>query len=652
MATEHGFREKLRYRVDNFLGRGSGALFLALLVAFFASLGLIVAVRFVFTFVTPDPETPFKQQIWFTYLQITDPGNMAQDNGTPMIYKLTAIASGMTGVVIFSALIAFLTTALDQSIEHLKKGHSRVLESGHTIILGWGPRVIEILRELVEANESEDDPVVTILAEEEKEEMDEYLRTNFRDRRNTRIVTRSGSTASLNMLERVMAKDAKSAIVLAGCGPASTTSEKLASDARVVKSVLALDAQTADAEEFSIVAELFDERNRQVVRDISPGHVVVVDAEEILAKIMVQTSRTSGLSVVYAELLSFEGCEMYFHQDDWGGIPFGKLQYHFPDGVPVGLRRADGSLLVRPPVDMPLADDDEILIVADDDSTIEFRKEPVATPRDEPVPDVKADRRQEKMIILGWRPKASIIVSEYADYVLDGSTVDVVVNGYSEKTRAELEGLNDELDSVDVALHDKNPLDSDDLESLDPFSYDTIIVLPQRPDDEIDADRTDSETIVVLLHLRRMSRELTDQGRPPQSKIITEVLDSDNQDLISRAGVNDFLISNRIVSMVFSQLSEEPRILQVYDDLFQEEGSEIYVKPAALYFENLPVTRTFADLMAVAQKRDDEVCIGYKLKSLEGDADENFGVKLIPLKDSEVTLTAEDCLVVVAEDDL
>ena len=36
-----------------------------------------------------------------------------------------------------------------------------------------------------------------------------------------------------------------------------------------------------------------------------------VDAEEILAKVMVQTSRTSGLSIVYAELLSFDGCEMY-----------------------------------------------------------------------------------------------------------------------------------------------------------------------------------------------------------------------------------------------------------------------------------------------------------------------------------------------------
>ena len=62
-------------------------------------------------------------------------------------------------------------------------------------------------------------------------------------------------------------------------------------------------------------------------------------------------------------------------------------------------------------------------------------------------------------------------------------------------------------------------------------------------------------------------------------------------------------------------------------------------------------TCRFGDLMRVAQKREEEICIGYKLKSLESDADANYGVKLIPSKDSEVTLNEEDGLVVVSEDD-
>lgn len=103
--------------------------------------------------------------------------------------------------------------------------------------------------------------------------------------------------------------------------------------------------------------------------------------------------------------------------------------------------------------------------------------------------------------------------------------------------------------------------------------------------------------------------------------------------------------------MVFAQLSEQPRMKQVYDDLFQEEGSEIYVKPAWLYFDQLPAQARFCDLMRLAQKRNGEVCIGYKLKALEQDADKNFGVSLEPPKDQVVMITHHDALVVVAEDD-
>ena len=43
-----------------------------------------------------------------------------------------------------------------------------------------------------------------------------------------------------------------------------------------------------------------------------------------------------------------------------------------------------------------------------------------------------------------------------------------------------------------------------------------------------------------------------------------------------------------MVSMMFAQISEEPRIQDVYDELFDEDGSEIYIKPARLYFRPTP----------------------------------------------------------------
>ncbi len=652
MTRQADFSQRLRYRVDNFLARGSGALFIALVIAFLASMALLVLLRWILHLMAADEGTSLFAHVWTVFLELTDPGNMGQDTDTPAIFKAAAIVSGFTGVVIFSALIAFLGAALESLIEGLKRGDTAVLESEHTLILGWGARVVEILRELVIANESEAHPCVVILSEQSKEDMDQYLRDHLAERKNTRIVTRSGATASLLMLEKVSAQTAKSAIVLAH---EDTTSDeaKGTSDAKVIKTVLALMTHVPASHDLKIVAEVYDERNRNVVKDIDPERIFVIDAQEILAKIMVQTSRTTGLAVVYSELLGFAGCEMYFHPNPkWAGLTFSAVQFHFPDGVPIGVRHADGRMEIRPSPTYQLQADDEILIIAEDDSTIHFKNQPVIAPNDLPLKNARIAPRSERQLVLGWSPKAPIILGEYADYVLTGSIIDVMVKNPPPSVLEEIERLNGELETLQIAHIDDDPLSVEALERIKPFGYNNVIILPQRLDDQVDPDRIDSETLIVLLHLRKLQAKLRAQGYSRfGTKIITEVLDSNNQELITRAGVDDFIISNRMVSMFLAQISEQPGIQAVYDDLFQEEGSEIYLKPAWLYLEQLPVTVRFADLMALAQKREGEVCIGYKLKALEQVSSKNFGVKLNPAKDQQITIGAEDALVVVAEDD-
>ena len=643
------FKESLHYYVDNYLAKGSQALFLSLLLTFLIALILLILIRFSIMWAYPESGDALRQT-WTAFLQLTAPGNMNQDTQSPVAFKIAAIMAGFTGVVIFSTLIATLTTALNNAISNLRQGHSRVLESQHTLILGWSQRVTEILRELVEANESEKDPVVVIMSELDKPWMDEFLRTSFKERGNTRIVTRKGNPASPESLKHVSVAAAKSVIVLANCDDNAPMPSQVASDARGIKVVLALETAAPGAE-FPIVTELFLSRNRDIVKEVVPGRVKVIDSEEILAKVMVQTSRTSGLSVVYSELLSFDGCELYFYQANWKGITFAQSQFHFPDGVPIGIRRPDGSVAIRPALETVLENDYEILIVAEDDSTIDFHPDPVATAKSLPIPDRRSEQRQEKMLMLGWSAKSPVIIAEHAEYVLDGSVVLVALFEPTEQNRLDIAKLNSEIDELKIDLVEINPLDGRELLSLDPFSFNDIIILPQKLGMDANAERIDSETIVVLLLLRNLRNSMEANGQTVTTKVLTEVLDSNNQELIHQAGVNDFIISNRLVSMLFAQISEEPDIQLVYDDLFQEDGSEIYVKPVELYFDSLPQEVTFADLMALAQKRDQEVCIGVKIKSKINDEDANYGIKLIPVKETAYTLQHGDALVVVAEDE-
>ncbi len=90
--------------------------------------------------------------------------------------------------------------------------------------------------------------------------------------------------------------------------------------------------------------------------------------------------------------------------------------------------------------------------------------------------------------------------------------------------------------------------------------------------------------------------------------------------------------------------------MRVYDDLFQEEGSEIYIKPVELYFSQLPISLRFGDCVAAAQARG-EVCFGYNVSSEKSGADKTHGIHILPRKDEQITLNAGDRLIALAEDE-
>ncbi len=188
----------------------------------------------------------------------------------------------------------------------------------------------------------------------------------------------------------------------------------------------------------------------------------------------------------------------------------------------------------------------------------------------------------------------------------------------------------------------------DDLLSIEPYTYDNIIIMAEVSGEQ-NIDEVDAGNIVTLLLLRNIFKSQNDGMY--NTKLITEVLHSQNNKLIAETGVRDVVISNKLESMFLAQISENPDIRIVYDDLFQEGGSEIYIKPATLYFKEFPQEVTFADMIGVAQQRH-EVCFGIKIKAYEKDATQNFGISLIPEKTQTFTLEKDDALVVLAENEL
>ncbi len=640
--------DKLRYRFEKYLNKGGASIFVSLFVVFVFLFVLMVFFRWAAILIWPDLSYTgsFADDVWMIWLQMTDPGNMNQDNLSPRWLKVTTILSGVIGVIILSMLIAFITTALEKVFYNFRKGRGKVLESDFTLILGWNERVVDIIRELIIANESEKYAAVVILSGEEKEVMDDLIAKRIPDSKTTRIITTTGDYANINELKRVSISEAKSVILLANCSESAFDQEKEYSDVQSVKAIMAIIASQEDGNEIPIVAEIFNEDKRDLIGFFEDDNIITLDSWEIMGKLFVQTSLTSGLEMVYNEILSFDGCEMYFYEADWNKVKFGNLAFHFKDGIPLGVYNEDRGMSLRPGNDYEMQKDDQVIILAEDDSTVNFESATIYTPIDLAFADHKLEQNQRSIMILGWHSVAEVFINESVDYLKEGSKFDIFFNNPSDVMIEKVEALKKEYPAFKIQLKTLDPFTKEDLAKANPFSYDNIVILSQDLNEQ-QPDKIDSDTLIILLLLRKIKSTLPDA----HTKIITQVLNSDNQEIITQTDVDDFIISNKLITMILAQLSEEPLILTFYEDIFSEDGSEIYVKPIHLYSDTLPLDVKFGDLMKLAGQRD-EICLGIRKGKESRDSDKNFGVTLNLKKDAKVRIEENDFLVVLSEDEL
>ncbi|MBN1499361.1 MAG: hypothetical protein JW982_04370 [Spirochaetes bacterium] len=630
------------------MSKGGFSIFSALMFLFFASFALMSIVRFVANTILPQETLQtVNDQFWRVFLQISDAGAIAEDTDGNILNKVIGILTIFLGLILFSSLVAFITSQFEAKLDELKKGKSLVIEKNHTLILGFGDRVLEIIRELIIANESEKSPAVVVLSELEKDEMDDFFRERIEDRKTTRIITRSGSTSSLQILQKVSVNSAKSIIILNDVAVDASDDDKFLGDARVLKTIMAVVACTGEENVPPILAELHMQNRRKLAENISPGNISIIDEHTILAKLMVQTSRISGLALVYSNMIGFDECEFYFYEpsDDCIGKKYIDIMFHFRTSTIFGFKKADGAILINPDPETVFEEGDKLILLAEDDSTIKYLKNKLEYKAAAGEPAAALPKVVEKQLIIGWSQKAAPIVEEYSKYLIDGSSIDVVVHELNAEMQSEFDHIKSEYPGINFTITAADIQDQSVVAGLKPEKYDNVIILTG---DGGNAELRDSETISRLITFRHYFKNLPEKN--VKTQLITEVADSDNIEVIQEAGVKDFLISNQFVSKMYAQISEEPEVLNIYEDLFNPEGSEVYIKPVNLFLSKLPAKMSFGEICASAIKRK-ETCFGIKVFAEEKNSDKNYGIYINPDKDKVFSLSEGDALITLAEDE-
>ena len=481
--------------------------------------------------------------------------------------------------------------------------------------------------------------------------MDNVIRDNISDFITTRVITRSGVVTNIKNLKKVRAEEAKSIIIMNSAASWRPKEERKLADALVLKSIMSIIALCEGEEPPPIVCEIHSDRDRDLAENISNGTVKALNEVSVLSRMIAQLALSrNGLSVVYSDMVGFDGNEFYFYQPDegWGGpLTFGESTYRFKSSTPMGIHNAEGKIILNPPMDTPVTDEDELIVFAEDDSTIFYFKEPVYDARTSEIPQIATSLRNQRIALLNWTPKTEIIMEKLCSYLPAGSELCTYVseiNGEMDAIKANLSEVNPGL-NISINQMDFNDLNK--LQDIDPQSFDSLLILSPGG---ATIEEMDAFVISLLIRIRQILRN---SGSSQWPKLITEVMDSENIDIILNSGVKDFMVSNQFVSQIMAQVSEEPLALDVYDDLFQAEGSELYIKPATYYFPfdgKESITVSYGECVRAAQLRG-EVILGAQLHSEQKEKDKMFGITLIPDKNEKFTLTPEDGLIALARDE-
>lgn len=624
------FSDRLRYATDNTFSKGPIVLigWLALIAAI-----VIVGVALLVWITRIAPEFNLIQLIWMGLMRTMDSGTVGGDTGSwPFLLAMLAVT--FAGIFVFSILIGLLTTGIEARLEALRKGRSRVIEENHTVILGWSEQIFPIISELVLANENQKNPCIVVLAPKDKVEMEDEIREKVGDSGRTRIVCRTGAPMEMNDLAIASLNTSRSIIVL--------SPDDDNADAEVIKILLAItNAPDRRLEPYSIVAELSDARNLEVAKMVGKDEVELILFDDLIARIIAQTCRQSGLSIVYTELLDFGGDEIYIKEEAaLVGKSFGEAQLAYETSTIMGLQAQGKTPVLNPPADQRINSGDRLIAIAADDDRILLTGQsniPIQTDAIRTAPPAPAT--PERALILGWNDRAPAIINELDNYVAPGSFV-MLVADFAEGETALAERCGT-LRNQTVEFRFGDTTDRRLLDALDIAGYDHIITLSYSG--LMTPQQADARTLITLLHLRDMAER---RGR--NFSIVSEMLDSRNRTLAETTQADDFIVSDRLISLMLSQVSENKYLNAVFTDLFDPEGAEIYLKPASAYVQP-GVAVNFYTVVEAARRRN-EVAIGYRKLSLSGNKAESYGVKVNPNKAQKMTFSDEDMIIVIADD--
>lgn len=595
------------------------------------------------------------ESVWWAFLRLSDPGYLGDDVGAWR--RIVSTLLTVAGYVVFlGALVAIMTTSLNNWIRRLESGLTPVKAHNHIVILGWTSRTVPVVRELVLSEGRVRRFLaglhggrlrLVIQAAEVTARHAQALRDEGAvGRRARNIWLRTGSPLAVDDLERIDCGNA-AAIIVPGGAPGPT----LSSDVATVKALLSLSSMPRrdGAQLPYVVAEVHDQANLPVLRSAYPGPLEAIAGNSLIGRIMAQNLRHPGLSQVYGELLSHGlGCGIYVRQvPEAAGLTQAEASGRFARAVLCGAVRWQQDRYVphlNPPTDFRFGADDQLVFITPgyEDARMDRAQAPAdPAPVAGPSAPDPASAAARRILVLGWSSRVISLLHELPSYRGQHFEV-VVVSMASAADRTRLgpqSAANVSTEHIQADYADERTL-----RGLQPWRFDNVLLASSER--LASGEEADSRALMGHLLLDSMLDAAPGDAAAvgaaparPLPQILLELQDPHNEPLI-RGRRAEVLVSPQILAHIVAQTALRRELRAIFDALFAAGGTDLALLPLARYGSDLADTGWRFDALSARVRQQGDTLLGC-LTGSDGE------LRLNPARDQDLRLGPDDRLVVL-----
>lgn len=525
--------------------------------------------------------------IWWSFLRLTDPGYLGDDEG--LLLRVVSTVVTVLGYVLFmGSLIAIMTQWLARTMRQLESGTTPIAINGHILILGWSNRTPEIIQQLLSSSgrlkrflrsKNSDSLKIVVLAETVSLELTEYLRARIGRRKSDKhVIFRSGSSLKSEHLRRVDLGHSAAVIVPGADFEAGGWELR---DTRIIKTLMSVKRfveETPAEIAPTVVAELAERARIRLARRTMPEHLEIVTGSDVAGSIVSQIIKNPGISEAYDHLISHEKAESLYlkHLPELAGKMLADCLLAFPRALPVGVVRpeegAQGVFLNR--LDTSLQSSDLLVLVADayDACEPEGQGNALTGPFDARL---ARDESHRKVLVLGWSHKLFALLRELGGSGCAHLQIDLL-SRVSESARRKAFQQFGPVPRADDLTHFVGDYTADStLQGIELGAYDSIVFLAS--DNMETAEQADARTILGYALVKDL---LASQSAKPQ--LLLELMDGENAHLFDREEA-EVVVSPRVMSHLLAQTAMRPELASVYQALFGADGPDIVLKNPTVF---------------------------------------------------------------------